>query len=517
MGQGTFFYGNVPFEHTQRRDTPEQNQSSAQNKLGNGHAFLLRLEPIITQTKIIGKGKRKARILYFLEDILLESAWIYPNKNTVWVIDKITTGFSQSRVMERIKKIYDSIHRFIRIDPLEKEFILSAPFRRLHHIHQLGIAYFVYPGGTHRRFEHSLGVMETASKMYDAVAKDPYWRQIIRFAALAHDLGHLPFSHAAEKMIPGYPGHEIWSAKIIESDYLLPIWEKLQKRFPEKEVREDVLKIALGETTFNLLRGQRGNVPFSPWERVMSDLITGDFFGADRIDYLIRDARCTGLAYGFFDYDQLLDTLRIFYVKNIPLLGVEEGGLASCEALLLARHYMHKRLYQYSGVESYAFHLSRCMRRMYTDIFAPSCQGSSQKALDAYLAVTDNEVMTDIRRAVHEPDHPAHVDSFRLMSKKDRFEAIPFVADTTAETKLVEMRRKLSVPEEDMAWRVHSSSAQSRNFDFPVLSQDGSVETGTRLSSLRISVTERSWVYVAPSYQHPVRRYLRERFTDLSA
>src|SRR5579863_6050989 len=69
------------------------------------------------------------------------------------------------------KKIYDSVHGFIPFDEFEKELIDSVPFQRLHYIHQLGIAYLVYPGATHTRFEHSLGVMLLASLMFDKICK----------------------------------------------------------------------------------------------------------------------------------------------------------------------------------------------------------------------------------------------------------------------------------------------------------------------------------------------------------
>src|SRR3982751_6175109 len=69
------------------------------------------------------------------------------------------------------KKIYDSVHGFIPFDEFEKELIDSLPFQRLHYIHQLGIAYLVYPGATHTRFEHSLGVMQLASFMFDKICK----------------------------------------------------------------------------------------------------------------------------------------------------------------------------------------------------------------------------------------------------------------------------------------------------------------------------------------------------------
>ena len=132
--------------------------------------------------------------------------------------------------MGSIKKIYDSVHRFIHIDLLESDLINSRPFQRLYYIHQLGVTYFVYPGGTHRRFEHSLGVMELATRIYDEVTMGDiptylvensqkllksflpiagsetyrYWRRILRMGALCHDLGHLPFSHTANA-----PNHSV--------------------------------------------------------------------------------------------------------------------------------------------------------------------------------------------------------------------------------------------------------------------------------------------------------------------
>ena len=76
-------------------------------------------------------------------------------------------------MMERSQKIYDAVHGFIRFNELERRLIDSEPFQRLHYIHQLGIAYIVYPGATHTRFEHSLGAMELATRIFDGYLKIP--------------------------------------------------------------------------------------------------------------------------------------------------------------------------------------------------------------------------------------------------------------------------------------------------------------------------------------------------------
>ena len=119
---------------------------------------------------------------------------------------------------KHVHEIRDPIHTFVRLDSAERQVLDSRPFQRLRHIHQLALTYLVYPGATHKRFEHSLGVMELASRVFDTVTSRAnvtdrvrdrlrqldnrdelaYWRRVLRMAALCHDLGHLPFSHAAE-------------------------------------------------------------------------------------------------------------------------------------------------------------------------------------------------------------------------------------------------------------------------------------------------------------------------------
>jgi hypothetical protein len=110
----------------------------------------------------------------------------------------------------------DPIHEFIGVRADERKIIDSRPFQRLRCIHQLALSYLIYPGATHKRFEHSLGVMELATRIFDTVTADgnvrheavrsvmpdrqglDYWRAVLRAAALCHDIGHLPFSHAAD-------------------------------------------------------------------------------------------------------------------------------------------------------------------------------------------------------------------------------------------------------------------------------------------------------------------------------
>ncbi len=133
-------------------------------------------------------------------------------------------------------EIRDPIHNFIRIETGERKILDSQPFQRLRHVHQLAMTYLVYPGATHRRFEHLLGVMELASRVFDVVTHErnlhsdvarevvphtelSYWRKVTRMAALCHDIGHLPFSHAAEKeLLPEGWDHERLTDELILSE-----------------------------------------------------------------------------------------------------------------------------------------------------------------------------------------------------------------------------------------------------------------------------------------------------------
>ena len=448
-----------------------------------------------------------------------------------------------------MSKIYDAVHGFIHFNDLEQELIDSSVFQRLHYIHQLGIAYLIYPGGTHTRFEHSLGTMELATRLFDQlclkfphqVENPAYWRQILRFAALCHDLGHLPFSHTAEKRLLGKGGHEKWTARIIASDELKPLWEKVYRekedfvdlgsarqsqidtneehhsqigkgdeegRFGKvvaspnsqkltergidgNDVESDVIKMALGKEKLAELFPKR---PLTPWEEVLSEIIAGDFFGADRIDYLLRDAKSTGLSYGLFDYSQLIEMLTLIPNDRGGYdLGVEENGLESCEALLLARHFMQRRLYQYPSSKAYAFHLSRFMAIHYSD---PKYTSD----LDGFLSMSEPEVLVQLRRALSDKTHKGHLDALCLMRRDARFQAIALPLDIE-EAPLLEFKEKFSIPETQIEWDLSARPRGHYGISLPILRRSGIVVPSHELSEISIPPTKKNWLYLAPDYQ----------------
>src|SRR5690606_30953703 len=111
--------------------------------------------------------------------------------------------------------IRDPLWDTIRIDPIARRIIDSPAFQRLRYIRQLGHAHLVYPGANHTRFDHAVGVYHLAQRALQALADrdgldrlDPVDRTLIPLAALLHDIGHYPFSHALEELEQGsIPGH----------------------------------------------------------------------------------------------------------------------------------------------------------------------------------------------------------------------------------------------------------------------------------------------------------------------
>jgi len=318
-------------------------------------------------------------------------------------------------------KICDPVHGFIRFDALEKELIDSLFFQRLRYLHQMGVAYLVYPGATHTRFEHSLGVMELASRLYDAMMAPYhldsslptpksaeeilYWRRILRLAALCHDMGHLPFSHTAEKALLPQGGHEKKTLECIQSQALQAIWEKVG---PEAE--KDIIKLAVSEKELSLL-GIREKL--SPWEKVLSQVITEDNFGADRIDYLIRDAYYTGVGYGHFDYHQLIDSVRILPDKGSISIGIAEDGLQSVESLWIARYLMYARVYHHPKARIFTHHMSRFMVRHYAKVGFP-------QTLLEYIQETDFIILAALSQEAAKGDPDAQV----LLKQREPFKEI---------------------------------------------------------------------------------------------
>src|SRR5437764_15218593 len=326
--------------------------------------------------------------------------------------------------MKHNHEIRDPIHVFIRLDSDERKVLDSRPFQRLRHIHQLALTYLVYPGATHRRYEHSLGVMELAGRVFDIITHErnryrtldifpdtetlAAWRKVVRLAALFHDLGHLPFSHAAEEqLLPDGKHHEWLTVEVLRSDEM----RRVMRGMMPLQDPDLVAEIAIGPEKWGKWFGKATD--FAECQLLMTEIVTGDAFGVDRIDYLLRDSHHAGVAYGRFDHYRLIDTLRILPHPTLerPRIGIEKGGIHAAEALQLARQFMFLQLYYHHVRLAYDIHLSEFMvqwlKRYPTTV-------------EEHLRMTDNEVLSAIASVAADQQQPGH-DPARRRARREPF------------------------------------------------------------------------------------------------
>ncbi len=251
------------------------------------------------------------------------------------------------------KEFSDPIYGFIRADAKELCLIDSLVFQRLRHIKQLGLTYLVFPSAQHSRFEHALGVLHLTDRLYRKLEGKVGSRthQIIRLAGLLHDLGHPPFSHTTEVLLPEEKTHEDLTKRIIlETE----IYDILRKTFGfEHEEIELLIRLTLGE-------------PKDREEALLTELITGQF-GADRMDYLRRDAFFCGVSYGLFDHERLLSTVEVIHDESGKFLAVHSSGLRALENFLIGRYFMYVQVYFHKVVRILNIHLVELMRKLFDE------------------------------------------------------------------------------------------------------------------------------------------------------
>ena len=296
-----------------------------------------------------------------------------------------------------IHEIRDPIHGFIKYNKLERDIIDSKPFQRLRYIKQLAFTDYVYPGASHTRFSHSLGVMEFATNIFETLIQKQAHKeflkeslnwgdeeiqrnlQLLRLGALLHDVGHAPFSHAAEFLFMNGLRHEDYSENIILST---EIGEIIDKQNTDEKKSLGITK----EEVASLISGRAlGSAAF------LREIISGQI-DADRIDYLLRDSIYCGVDYGRFDYQRLIHTLTIIPedTSGNPILAVEEGGVHTVEGLILARYFMFLQVYFHRVRRAYDIHLGDVLKEILPN-------GRFPENLDEYLTWDDVKVINLIR------------------------------------------------------------------------------------------------------------------------
>jgi uncharacterized protein len=242
--------------------------------------------------------------------------------------------------MSASKIIRDPLWNTIRLDPVAVRIVDTPAFQRLRYIRQLGLAHLVYPGASHTRFDHALGVYHLAVTALRLLRErgpvdGEAWEgeRWVPYAALLHDIGHFAFSHALEELEPERrPGdHEEVGARFFEGS----------------ELREALESLGVGaaEAIHGLIRGD-GALP-------LRGLVSGSL-DLDKMEYLRRDALFCGVPYGEVDVDRLIQGLALLRDPETGRweVGVQEKAVSALESLLFARYQMFRNVYWHHGVRA---------------------------------------------------------------------------------------------------------------------------------------------------------------------
>ena len=327
-------------------------------------------------------------------------------------------------------------------------------------------------------------------------------------AALCHDVGHLPFSHASEDLLPAGWDHERITRCIISSEEMRSVWDTMTPPLRY----EDIEKLAVGPK-------KASDLAFSDWEAILSEVIIGDAFGVDRMDYLLRDSYHAGVAYGRFDHHRLVDTLRVLPSSQSdrseqsrePSLGVMIGGIQSAEAMMLARYLMYSQVYFHPVRRIYDIHLTDFLRDWLDGGVFPTDQ-------EAFLEMSDIEVIAALRNAMlNQGEFSRHAD--RIM-KREHFRRLHIVNPVD---------RNINPEAGDAIYRALSEHFNAEDFRHDRYTQTGSapdfpvqVDDGRNLSSLNVSsmlkhlpIISVDYVFVERAVEERASAWLDTNFQDV--
>lgn len=311
-------------------------------------------------------------------------------------------------------EIRDPIHGVIGVSPAELTVIEHASVQRLRGIRQLGFSQLPFPGATHTRYAHSLGALHLAGRAFDAALagaelsaeRRESFRSALRLAALCHDLGHPPFSHAVEFAMPtlravGVPAYDParvagrLDSRASHEDYTVAILtrsslaETIRRNFPFDPVHVAALvskEVALpeGDDFF-----EEGGYDY---RSLLSQLVSSEL-DVDRLDYLVRDSYFTGARYGNIDTGWLISHLsRHVDDSGHVLLALDHRAIYAFDDLMIARFHMFVMVYFHQKSIACEVMLQRYMESEGCDYRLPA-------DLDEYLLHDDAELTAHLRHA----------------------------------------------------------------------------------------------------------------------
>ncbi len=281
------------------------------------------------------------------------------------------------------KLVRDPLWESIRLDPTAVRIVDTPQFQRLRYIRQRGLAHLVYPGATHTRFDHALGVYHltrTALRHLRERGGVPpeVWEgeELVPYAALLHDIGHYAYSHALEEL---------------ETEHLPAHHEEVSARFfSSPELRDALAPLGLtaADRIAELIRGESA-MP-------LRGLVSGSL-DLDKMEYLRRDARFCGVPYGEVDVSRLLQGIQLLPDPESGAfeVGVHEKAVAALESLLFAKYQMFRNVYWHHAV--------RAATALYKRIVEEAVR-SGLLDPEELVGPTDEELLYELGRRVLEDD-----------------------------------------------------------------------------------------------------------------
>ena len=353
----------------------------------------------------------------------------------------------------------DPVWNNIRVDELTLNLVDTEVFQRLRYVRQLGWTYLVYPGATHSRFEHALGTHHLSRRTLallceaeDAASISEEEQTIVRSAALLHDVGHYPFSHALEEI--GALHHEAVARPLItEGSVASLLTARLGKDAPVK--------------VFDLIRGHS--------ESPLQGLISGSL-DLDKIEYLKRDAFMCGVPYGEIDVDRLTNSLVLVDDPETGrrAIGVREKALSALESLLFAKYQMYRNVYWHHAVRS----ATAMYKRLVEDAVHAGVVG-----VESFARYTDEGLMHRLE-SVGPTQLLVALKERRLYKRAAEWPAAELDADKVEW--MATDRQRVAAKENELAKELglapgellldYPAKTQMLGLDIPVLRRNGQVE-----------------------------------------
>ena len=302
------------------------------------------------------------------------------------------------RDLSATKRFRDPIYGFININNTELKIIDLPIFQRLRRIHQLALTKYVYPTAENSRFVHSLGVIHTATAMLATVyrpedtpslnrAQQLLFAQMLRLAALLHDIGHIPFSHAAEGPCLKTFGHEDISYNIITKH------PDIIRFIEESDIDPKAVASLITKK-------------FKPKHRLIHEIVSGHL-DADRADYLLRDSHFCGVKYGEYDYPRYISMFSAEGPEEAFSLVIDEKDIHVAEAFLLARYHYNMQVIYHRTRSGYDIALREFLSEndYFNNCFTTDAKGSLVEVdFEKFERLDDNYIFEKIKEADQSSD-----------------------------------------------------------------------------------------------------------------